>query len=130
MATPLLLSRLSTGDSEQVELKAAPNPEEIGRSVCAFLNTKGGTLLVGVGRGKVTGVKSPARWVQTLQRHLAEKLSPQALWSIDVEEHDGKPVIVIDVPQGAEPPYVYEEEIFESFTNEKSVRKSCPRRPF
>jgi len=112
MATRPFLSRLSEGDSEQVELKAAPKPEEIGRSVCAFLNTKGGTLLVGAGPGKVIGVKSPARWVETLQRHLAEKLSPQALWSIDVEDHEGRSVIVIDVPQGAEPPYVYEDEIF------------------
>src|SRR5215210_6154851 len=112
MATRPFLSSLSEGDSEQVELKAAPKPEEIGRSVCAFLNTKGGTLLVGAGPGKVIGVKSPARWVETLQRHLAEKLSPQALWSIDVEDHEGRSVIVIDVPQGAEPPYVYEDEIF------------------
>lgn len=112
MATRPFLSRLSEGDSEQVELQAAPKPEEIGRSVCAFLNTKGGTLLVGAGPGKVIGVKSPARWVETLQRHLAEKLSPQALWSIDVEDHEGRSVIVIDVPQGAEPPYVYEDEIF------------------
>lgn len=113
MANSSLLPKIASGDSEQIELKATPDLGDIGRSVCGFLNTNGGTLIVGVGpRGKVIGVESSGELTEKIQRHLLEKLSPRALWSIDAEELDRKAVIIIDVPQGTEPPYVYEDQIF------------------
>jgi ATP-dependent DNA helicase RecG len=39
-------------------------------------------------------------------------VSPKALWSVSTETLGGKPVIAIDVPQGAEPPYVYDDSIY------------------
>jgi ATP-dependent DNA helicase RecG len=102
-----------TGDRERLHFMAAPDLIEIGRSVCAFLNTFGGTLLVGAGAsGRATGFASPDELADAIQRHLAEKLSPQALWSVSSEERDGVPVILIDVPQGTEPPYLYADEIY------------------
>src|SRR5262245_57744871 len=99
-----LLPKIAGGDSEQVELREAPELGEIGRYVCAFLNTKGGTLIVGIdSQGRVIGVESPLELSERVQRHLLEKLSPRALWSIDVEEIDRKSVIIIDAPQGTEP---------------------------
>jgi ATP-dependent DNA helicase RecG len=112
MAKSSLLSQIAGAESEQAEFKRVSNLTEIGRSVCAFLNSNGGALVVGADPKEVVGVESPTELAEKIQRHLLEKLSPRALWSVDVEEVEQKSVIIIDVPQGTEPPYAYGDKIF------------------
>src|ERR1044071_5250520 len=55
MANSSLLSKVAGGDSEQVELRVGPDHAAIGRSICAFLNTRGGLLIIGIDpQGEVT----------------------------------------------------------------------------
>lgn len=103
---------LSGEETERLELRSSGTTmDEIGRTVCAFLNAAGGTLVVGVGEDAVTGVQGAEARAEEVQRHLSHSLTPLAFFSVTVEEVDGKPCLVVDVPAGAEPPYLYKNEI-------------------
>ena len=105
---------LAGGESEQVAfVAAAAELAPIGKLVCAFLNSRGGTLVVGVDeRGEALGADASDAALQDIQQHLVERVSPKALWSVSLEDLGGRPVIAVDVPQGAEPPYVYGDNIY------------------
>ena len=77
---------LSQGEGLRCEFKEAYDslPKNLFETVCAFLNTDGGTILLGVNnRGKITGVKEDA--VEKLKKDLAnlsnnsQKISPPYL---------------------------------------------------
>jgi len=104
---------LADGESEQAEFKQrVTRLDQVGQNVCAFLNTKGGTLLIGVDERGIQGVKSPESLQDRIQQDLASHISPLAYWSVNVEEVEGKQVVVIDVPVGMEKPYVYRDKIY------------------
>lgn len=114
MPSPIFQHVLSSGESEQIEfITAATALQLIGKAVCGFLNARGGTLVVGVDdRGKVLGVEGAIERSQAIQSHLIEKVAPKALWSVSAEDLDGKTLIVVDVPQGTETPYIYDDTIY------------------
>lgn len=114
MTSTLLRQLIASGESIMMEFKSTPsNPDTIGPIVCSFLNTQGGTLIIGVkDTGQIVGVDSADRKVDEIQRHLLDNISPKASWSINIDEVDGNALIVLDVPQGMERPYVYASRIF------------------
>lgn len=99
---------LAGGESEQVEFVAGVGREaHIEEAACAFLNARGGIILAGVGEGgRVIGVDAAARKVEQLRGRLAEAIAPPASLSVTVGGLDERSLIVIDVPQGLEKPYV------------------------
>jgi ATP-dependent DNA helicase RecG len=103
---------LASGESEQVAfVGAATELALIGKLVCAFLNSRGGTLVAGVDeRGVALG--GDASGVQKIQQHLLDKISPKAFWSVSLEDVGGSLAIAVEVPQGTEPPYVYADKIY------------------
>jgi ATP-dependent DNA helicase RecG len=105
---------IAAGETQQVELKtSAADPNEVAKVVCAFLNSDGGTLIIGVSNDrKVIGVEDVTQASERLQRYLLDSISPKASWSVNVSAMDDKEVIVIDVPRGHESPYVYGSGIF------------------
>ncbi|MBI5668633.1 MAG: putative DNA binding domain-containing protein [Chloroflexi bacterium] len=80
--------------------------------VCAFANTNGGTIYVGVSADKKqppVGVPNPQETVDLLQREINRLLSPTLDVDIDMQETQGKPVIRIQVPSGEDRPYAIED---------------------
>ena len=108
MDDALLRQILNGGESEQVEFVAGVGRESrIEEAVSAFLNAKGGIILAGVGEGgRLIGVEAAADMAEQLQRRLTKLISPPATFSITVGELDEKSLIIVDVPQGLEKPYV------------------------
>jgi ATP-dependent DNA helicase RecG len=104
----VLSQLLAGGESEQVEFVAGVGKDaHVEEAACAFLNARGGIIVAGVGKGgKVQGVDGATAKAKTLRQRLGESISPPASLSVSVDELDGKDVIVIDVPQGLEKPYV------------------------
>ncbi len=52
-----LIDLLKKGESEEVEFKSSFS-KEIAKDICAFSNTMGGHILLGIGdRGDIVGVK-------------------------------------------------------------------------
>ena len=103
---------LSLGEGQSVEYKAVIDTNSIGRNICAFLNTDGGYLIIGVkDDGKVLGIP-PGKDLRKLEQTIVSGLVPQALVSFEVQTLEGKPVWVIEVPAGQDVPYGYRDEIF------------------
>jgi hypothetical protein len=76
--------------------------------VCALANTNGGTIYVGVSakpKDSPVGVPNPAEAIEMLRNEIEHKITPPLETDIDVVETHNKPVIRIQVPRGAEPPY-------------------------
>jgi hypothetical protein len=76
--------------------------------VCALANTNGGTIYVGVSakpKDNPVGVPNSAEAIEMLRNEIEHKITPPLETDIDVVETHGKPVIRVQVPRGAEPPY-------------------------
>src|SRR5260370_14446475 len=98
MATSLLQELITRGEGDRTELKSKVDLDAIGTAVASFLNASGGTLLVGVDDcGEILGVHEPHETALGIWRSLTDRLSPSALYSVNVGEIAGKMVIVIDV---------------------------------
>jgi ATP-dependent DNA helicase RecG len=101
-------------ESERLEFKtASADVRSIATAVCALLNGKGGSVVVGVGeRGLVERLTRPNQRARKIETFLHEKVSPCSLWSVNVAAATEGKVIVIEVPAGSEKPYVCDGSIF------------------
>jgi len=80
--------------------------------VCAFANTNGGTLFIGVSSESSkppTGVAKPSQAVKQLQKELSSRISPPINCTIDVQTMQGKKVIRVLIPRGEDPPYAVDD---------------------
>lgn len=93
--------------------------------VCAFANTNGGTLYIGVARDPrkaPEGISAPARVIQTLRDAIAADITPELAVTLDVQETQGVKVVRLIVPRGTEPPYaVNDNQIYIRSENETTL---------
>ena len=117
---PELQDLIAVGESDRVEFKSSI--AGIYRAVAALLNTMGGVVLVGVtDDGTVIGVEEPGSVAASVERELRHNIAPPAAVSTTVQSHEGRDVIVIDVPKGHDGPYVVNGSIY--------VRRSASTQP-
>lgn len=114
MNTERIDDLLRKRESERLEFKtASADVRSIAAAVCALLNGKGGTVVVGVGeRGTVERLARPNQQVRKIETFLHDKVSPSSLLSVNVAAATEGKVIVIEVPAGSEKPYVCDGSIF------------------
>jgi hypothetical protein len=75
---------------------------------CAFANTNGGTLYIGVSadpKQPPAGVSVPSRAVKALQEEIEHRITPPINVTVDVHETQGVKVVRVAVPRGSDPPY-------------------------
>ena len=80
--------------------------------ICAFANTNGGTIYVGVSDNPklpVDGVSKANEAVGTLKNEVEKKITPPLDIEIDQHVSQGKQVLQISVPVGSDPPYVIDD---------------------
>jgi hypothetical protein len=80
--------------------------------VCAFANTNGGTLHIGVSadpKKEPTGVPKAQGAIGQLQKELSKRISPPLELQIDSMETRGQQVIRVIVPRGEDPPYAVDD---------------------
>ncbi|MCX7681408.1 MAG: putative DNA binding domain-containing protein [Anaerolineae bacterium] len=80
--------------------------------VCAFANTNGGTLYIGVSDDPTeppVGVSNPSRVVHMLQEEIEHRITPPLEVTIDVQETQEAKVVRIVVPRGGDPPYAVDD---------------------
>lgn len=107
---------VAQGESDTLELKKStsllPSASE---TTCAFLNGKGGIVLIGVtDAGKILGQNVTDHTRQEVANHIA-KLEPPAQAKLDIEYvaiGDNKYVIVINIYAGNHKPYTYDGRAF------------------
>jgi ATP-dependent DNA helicase RecG len=99
---------IEAGESAKLEFKAAvSSPEAVARVVSAFLNAKGGQLIIGIGEdGELLGVKDAKTLADRLSRQLAEFITPPALWHVEVLPIENRNFVVVEVAEGPDKPYV------------------------
>jgi len=76
--------------------------------VCAFANTNGGTLYIGLSddpKKPPAGIDNPDQAAAELARQISERIIPPLEVTIDTHETMGKKVLRVLVPRGPEPPY-------------------------
>ncbi|MBS0350114.1 MAG: putative DNA binding domain-containing protein [Proteobacteria bacterium] len=115
MNTRQLQKLAKQGESETVEFKKSTAlMRSIFETVCAFLNGKGGNILIGVNdKGELLGQDVTDNTRQELAREL-HKIEPPA--SIDIHHlsiQKGKSVIAIQVKANDHAPYVYDGRAFQ-----------------
>jgi len=106
---------LKQGESETLEFKTATaDSVTIAKAICAFANSKGGTVIVGVtNHGEVQGIKDAEQRNMTLRKAVRNLISPHPyIASAVVEVSKGKQVIVLDVPPSEDRPYTCQNSIF------------------
>lgn len=80
--------------------------------VCAFSNTNGGTLYIGVSANpkvKPVGVDDINEAVELLRNEIHRRITPPVDVSINVMKTEGVPVIRVQVPRGDDPPYAIDD---------------------
>ncbi len=80
--------------------------------VCAFANTNGGTLYIGVSadpKKPPAGIDNPDQAVARLEAEIAKRITPPLEVTVDVHETQGKKVLRVLVPRGDDPPYAVDD---------------------
>jgi hypothetical protein len=80
--------------------------------VCAFANTNGGTLYIGLSADPnkpIVGVSDAEQATVQLDRELNKRLSPPLPYTLDIHESGGKKIVRILVPRGEDPPYAVDD---------------------
>ena len=80
--------------------------------VCAFANTNGGTLYIGLNsdpKKPVVGVSNPEQAIAQLDKEISTRITPPLQCSIDIHETNGKKILRVLIPRGDEPPYAVDD---------------------
>jgi hypothetical protein len=80
--------------------------------ICAFANTNGGTLYVGLSadsKEPVVGIPDPKNATTQLQKDIDDRIMPPLQCTLDVQETGGKKVLRVLIPRGDDPPYALDE---------------------
>lgn len=106
---PKLEELINKGEGDTLEFKESLKEEkEILETICAFLNSKGGTILVGVDdRGKIKGIELGKGTVEDLLNRIKFKIEPSVIPQIEAISVDGRYVLRITVQEGLDKPYLF-----------------------
>jgi hypothetical protein len=80
--------------------------------VCAFANTNGGTLYIGMTsdpRMPVAGVNAPEQLTSQLEKEISNRISPPIQCTVDIHETSSKKILRVLVPRGDDPPYAVDD---------------------
>jgi hypothetical protein len=80
--------------------------------VCAFANTNGGTLYIGLSSDEkqpITGISNPSQAIKQIEKEIGARISPELTCTVDSHKTRDKSIIRILVPRGEDPPYAVDD---------------------
>jgi predicted HTH transcriptional regulator len=98
---PAELARsIAGGEGKRLEFKRGlPGDAKVARTLCAFANTRGGLLLIGVGdRGELAGAPRPRATMEHLRRIARERLEPPLAVAAGSVRLGGRTIVWCSVP--------------------------------
>jgi len=98
---------LKKGESEKVEFKkSTAQIERALRSICGFLNHKGGSVYFGISdKNELIGQSATDSTLKSLSQKIRQKIKPEISPEIKVLEIKGRKVIEARIKKGANKPY-------------------------
>lgn len=98
---------LKRGESETLEFKkSTAQLDKALKSICAFLNHKGGTIYFGIEENrKVVGQEVSDKTLKSISQKIRQRIKPEISPEIKVLEIKGKKVIEVKVKEGSNKPY-------------------------
>ncbi|MCX6249395.1 MAG: putative DNA binding domain-containing protein [Bacteroidetes bacterium] len=93
----------------QIEFQREYDPLKIIKTICAFLNTDGGWIIVGYSEKQILGISGDVdAKVNELKSGIDELILPQPLIYVISETYQRKVVLLINVLKGTRQPYSFE----------------------
>lgn len=80
--------------------------------ICAFANTNGGTLYIGLPsdpKKAPIGVPDAEQATAQLEKEINNRVSPPLQINMDLQEYKGKKLVRVFVPRGVDPPYAVDD---------------------
>src|SRR5687767_7103546 len=107
-----LRAAVEAGEGRQTEFKRGlPSDQKIARSLCAFANTRGGLLFIGVGdRGELLGAPHPEETAKKLALIARRRIAPPIAARIEAVVLDGVALVVAHVAASRTRPHAVLEE--------------------
>jgi len=97
---------IEKGESESLEFKkSTAQLEKALKSICAFLNHKGGVIYFGIDNGKVVGQEISDKTLKTISQKIRQRIKPEISPEVRVLETEGKKVIEVKAKEGNNKPY-------------------------
>lgn len=106
-ATHPLARLIAEGEGQSLDFKKTiSSARKIARTLAAFANSGGGSLLIGVkDNGRITGVRSNEEELFMIETAAQVFCKPAVRFAYVQHEYKGLSVVQVIVPQGNEPPY-------------------------
>jgi predicted HTH transcriptional regulator len=106
-----LKNLIQSGESQTLDFKyCVSDSRKIARTLCAFSNSDGGKLLIGVrDNGAIAGIKTEEEFYM-IETAAAIYCKPEVKVSVRQHKVEGKTVLEVDVPKGADRPYKARDE--------------------
>lgn len=119
---------IEQGEHLQLEFKRQlSSAQRIARTLAAFANTSGGTLLIGVADdGKIVGVPSEFREVGKVEAATDRFVEPALAVSYETLAPDGRTVLVVTVSESDEKPHYVIDEAGKRTIYVRAKDKSVP----
>ena len=115
-------SLLKDKEGNQLWFIESFNYKRIAETVCAFLNTQGGRIIVGVNPEKEPVLENEiSQEFNELRRFIYNAVIPESLIGIRIEEFKNHPLVLIEVIEGTTKPY--------SVNNQSFIRAGSETRP-
>jgi len=97
---------IEKGESETIEFKkSTAQLEKALKSICGFLNHRGGVVYFGIDDGKVVGQDVSDQTLKSISQKIRQKIKPEVTPEVKVLEIIGKKVIEVEVKEGRNKPY-------------------------
>ena len=96
-----LLELVKKGESEEVEFKKSnAQLERALKSVCSFLNHKGGRVYFGITKGKIVGQEVSDQTLKSISQKIRQRIKPETSPEIKVLEIEDKRIIEVIIREG------------------------------
>ncbi|GAB4018082.1 ATP-binding protein [Spirosoma migulaei] len=119
---------ISQGEHTRLEFKRQLSAaDRIARTLAAFANTSGGTILIGVAdNGNIVGVSSEFREIEKIEKATDQLVEPALLVSYETITPDGRIVLIINVKESDEKPHYVVDEAGKRTIYIRAKDKSVP----
>lgn len=104
---------ISQQEHNILEFKTGWNVDTILKTICAFLNTEGGWIIVGHNETELIGLPDITEdRVNELKQNALENIFPQPLVYVQLETVNEKSIVLLNVLKGSRQPYSYQKKYF------------------